>query len=300
MTYTFEDFVTGCQTTDTTTLEVVEVPKIVFTQIPDQCQNWDTLNLDDYVNLDNGWWTLVSVNNIRSDYSKFIIGTNKFDPSHPDLDPGFYEMRFDHTISGCPTKDSTVFVLNSLPKLTYDPIPMLCNSEGPYPLTGYVNGQTKSGIVWEGTHVTGSNFNPGFVGSDTAQDFTGPYQLQYSYTNPTTLCADTAFATVEVQAQPTVTIDPLASGALCQGNDFTITAQTTHSNGITWSTIGGGTFNDNKSLNTTYTPNQGGYHQQGNYPEDHHRSIRSSLSTGQCRDSNRDSPDTKGILWRTV
>jgi gliding motility-associated-like protein len=256
LTYTFEDFVTGCRTTDTTTIDVVEVPKIEFLPLPGQCVNWDTMDLNDYVNLDNGWWTVISVNSDRTgDYSEYISQNSLFDPGRSGLKQGaFYEVRFDHTISGCPTQDSTVFVLNSLPKLTHPPIPVLCNTEDPYLLQGKVNGQNKTGIVWEGTHVTGNTFNPGLVGSDTADDITGPYSLQYSYTNPTTLCADTNTVDVSVQAQPTVTIDPLTNGALCENQDFDISAVTSHDSGIVWTTSGDGTFDDATSLNAKYTP----------------------------------------------
>ena len=262
MEFKFENTGTGCIGYDTSIVDIVKVPEIEFTNIPPQCINWDTIDLNDYVNLTNGVWSIVEKNGQREmnpgDYSTFVVAGHKFSPGIAG--PGFtsYRARFDHTASGCPTFDSTLFVVNPLPVLEQVTFDTQCNTLAVFPLTARINNQSKSGMVWEGIHIQGSNFYPINVGSDTAQSFTGPYPIKYYYTDPVTLCSDTAYTEIVVQAQPTINIlEPTDNMGLCEDGIFTLNAESTHDNGIEWSTLGDGSFVDASSLNTEYNHGAG-------------------------------------------
>ena len=107
MEFKFKNNSTGCLGYDTMTLSIVEVPEIKFTYIPDVCNYWDTVNLDDYVNLNSGIWSVIEKNNQREktkgEYSTYVIDNNRFDPSIVGSNIfTTFRFRYDHIASGCP------------------------------------------------------------------------------------------------------------------------------------------------------------------------------------------------------
>jgi gliding motility-associated-like protein len=133
-----------------------------------------------------------------------------------------------------------------------------CNTVPTLALRANVSGSYDPSVVWEGIHVTGTNFLPINVQSDTAQDFNGPYVLRYSYQDPFTTCENFDSTSVVVQAQPTINILlPTANMGLCEDGIFLLNAESEHDNGILWSTVGDGGFVDAGSLNTEYNHGSG-------------------------------------------
>ena len=260
MEFKFENTSSGCIGYDTMILSVVEVPVVAFTPIPEQCNYWDTLDLDNYVNLNSGKWTVLKKNNQREqtpgEYSTYVIEDHKFDPSIVGTEAftTFY-LKYEHVLSGCPTSDSIGITVNGRPDLEAGILlDTQCNTTPSLNLSAKVYGSANNAVVWEGTHVSGSTFLPTNVMSDTASsDFVGPYVLKYSYQDPFTTCESFDSTEVVVQVQPTINILlPTDNQGLCEDDVFILNAESTFDNGILWSTPGDGSFVDASSLNTEY------------------------------------------------
>ena len=259
MAFSFENTSTGCTGYDTMTLSVVEVPVIAFTPIPEQCNHWDTLELDNYVNLKSGVWKVIEKDNQREhragDYSTYVIEENKFDPSivGRNVFTTFY-LRFEHTASGCPTKDSIQLIVNGRPDLESNiTIDTQCNTTGFLSLKARVNGQVNSSIIWEGKNVIGRNFWINQIKFDSLESLKN-LKVRYSYRDPFTTCEnfDSINIVVQAKADIDIVLDTLRSA---YNTLVPLKANSFSNNGILWTTTGDGTFNEKYNLNTEY--NQG-------------------------------------------
>lgn len=266
--FKFENSTTGCIGCDTMILEIKEVPVVRFTPIPEQCNYWDTLDLNNSVNLKNGEWIVLEKNNQREwspgDYSTYVIDKHKFDPSIAGTDAftTFY-LRFNHTASVCPTSDSIQMVVHGRPNLEDNILlDTQCNTTDTVCFNAKVYGQFNNTVRWEGEHLKGYGyyyakkcfgmlFFPSELKSDTASVFT-KFKLKYSYQDPFTTCEsfDSTEIVVQDQARIQITLDTLRTP---QDLSVPLKAVSPNNNGIRWSTNGDGSFKDKENLNTDYT-----------------------------------------------
>lgn len=257
--FSFQNTLTGCIGYDTAIVEVKKAPNLTLGPIPDQCKNSDTLDLMTYTNYKNGEWKVIEENAIRPNpsnkYDDYIINGKLFDPSIVTGDYNIYYLRYEQDHDGCLIKDSVTFIVNGFPKIEPPVLDTVCNTLSSVSLEARIDGvSNQPGAIWSGTHVTGSQFTPTNVESDTAQDFSGPYPIKIHYTDPITGCSDTVYTGITVQAQPTIEITSLNdSFGLIYGKPVLLNAESSHDNGILWTSSGDGIISNSSSLNTEYT-----------------------------------------------
>ncbi|MCK9453488.1 MAG: gliding motility-associated C-terminal domain-containing protein, partial [Bacteroidales bacterium] len=240
---------TNCQSCDTTYIEIVELPKIEFTTIPNQCVNFDTVNLNNYVNLKNGRWMTKSgpVN-----HSKWIADSSKF---MPFKGPGFFELKFVHTASGCYVADSTTINVSSLPVVVLDTFSLLCNTSGHKPLKSLIPANPGSYGKWTGFGVknSGDDYYIDPAESPSTKQIEGPYPLVFKYTHPVTGCSNADTFDVRIQSQPELNITNAKPYEQCEFIPFDLKSTMKFANSITWSHDGDGSFDNNKALEPIYT-----------------------------------------------
>ncbi|MCZ2129776.1 MAG: gliding motility-associated C-terminal domain-containing protein, partial [Bacteroidia bacterium] len=243
------NMLTNCQSCDTTFIEIVELPHIEFTTIPNQCVNFDTLNLNNYVNLKNGRWFTKSG---PPNYQQWVADSSKF---LPFKGPGFFDLKFVHTASGCYVADSTTINVSSLPVVRLDTFSLICNTAGNRPLKSIIPANPGADGKWFGFGVKNSGndyyFDP--AESPATKQYEGPYELSFKYTHPITGCANADTFKVRVQSQPELNISNPKPFEQCEFIPFELKSIMKFANSITWTHDGDGSFNDNKALEPIYT-----------------------------------------------
>ncbi len=252
-TYTIElcatNNLTNCRSCDTTLLEVVELPEIKFSFIPNQCVNFDTLFLNQYVNLTNGRWYAKSG---PPNFSDWVRDSSKFLPFRG---PGAFEMVFVHTATGCRVADSTNINVSPLPVIRLDTFSRVCNTDDSrllrviIPPDPGVNGRwTGFGITQQGNNYT---FNPN--ASPAGQTFEGPYPLRFDYKHPITGCENFDTFRVTIQTKPEIEINSNRPFEQCEFLPFDLRSTLRFGNTVTWTHNGDGFFDNQKSLTPIYT-----------------------------------------------
>ena len=110
-----------------------------------------------------------------------------------DFDPAMGTQTITYTYTdanGCVNDSSQTIVVNTVPTVTYDPVPAVCSNAGALTLTG----GSPAGGTYSGTGVTGTDFDP-TVGTQT---------ITYTYTDANGCVNDTA-QDITVNTAPTVT-----------------------------------------------------------------------------------------------
>ncbi|PKP50733.1 MAG: hypothetical protein CVT94_00905 [Bacteroidetes bacterium HGW-Bacteroidetes-11] len=114
-----------------------------------------------------------------------------------------------------------------------------------------------SNIIWStsgsGTFVNNGSLSPTYIPS--AADISSGLITLTLTALPSTPCSNAASdsKSVTFSLAPTVTAGP--DGSVCDNNSYAITnAHASNYSSVLWTTSGSGTFSNNTSLNTTYTP----------------------------------------------
>ena len=269
--FTFENAVSGCRTTDSAYITVEKLPEISFTPFDRFCYSDDTVNLDDYVNLQQGRWELKSFNTnfgpgtpqYATALARMIDSTAININDDANGQGGTYNFRYVNVRTGCPVQDSIDLVVNARPQLALDELDTVCVNSGTIELNDQVTNPSLAAFLaggpetgWVGDGLTASTFDPTSVVTPNAtQALYGPFKFVATYQNPATLCINNDSIDVMVQATPSVTINNTLPFEACEGETFTLDATTERAGGgITWSTSGDGTFDDLSSLGAVYTP----------------------------------------------
>ncbi len=254
--YCYKDGISGCYTCDTNKINVVQLPEIEFSSIPNQCINYPMLNLDSFViekntqlRFSKGVWKAIEFNGSRDiQYQNIlmqsIVNNKLFNPKIA----GEYVLKFIDNSSGCEIMDSTTIRVFGLPKISLDIPDTLCSSANPISLqSNYPNNPNG---IWSGQFVSGSTFNPGL--SPKNKLYEGPYTVYFSYTNPSTKCSNKDSQKIKIQTQAEVKITTPKPYQQCENKEFKLNASVQWAKSITWKTNGDGLFNDIKILNTIY------------------------------------------------
>ena len=274
--FCYEDGATNCRTCDSVYVTVEELPKIEFTPFDKFCYSDDTINLDDYVNLPQGRWELINFNgNLPpSPAYNYAVGRmldstqiNVLDVTTDDFNPegqgGTYFWRYVNVTTGCPVKDSVEMIVSARPQLAVTDLDTICIDAGLVDLAALVT-TPNAGIFnaggpltgWSGNGVTGSTFDPAAVVTANVTDpLYGPFVQTVVYQHPNTLCVNNDSVDVMIQVAPVINITTPLPAEACEGLDFNLTATAERAGaGISWTTAGDGTFDDNASLTPVYTP----------------------------------------------
>ena len=274
--FCYEDGATNCRTCDSVYVTVEELPKIEFTPFDKFCYSDDTINLDDYVNLPQGRWELINFNgNLPpSPAYNYAVGRmldstqiNVLDVTTDDFNPegqgGTYFWRYVNVTTGCPVKDSVEMIVSARPQLAVIDLDTICIDAGLVDLAALVT-TPNAGIFnaggpltgWSGNGVTGSTFDPAAVVTANVTDpLYGPFVQTVVYQHPNTLCVNNDSVDVMIQVAPVINITTPLPAEACEGLDFNLTATAERAGaGISWTTAGDGTFDDNASLTPVYTP----------------------------------------------
>jgi len=251
--YTLElcvtDNITNCRSCDTATIKVVRLPEIQFLPIPNQCVNFDTLFLDNYVNLVGGKWEVKSG---PAGFTNWIIDSTKFMPFRG---PGLFELRYTHSRTGCVVKDSTQVNVSPLPPIRLDTFSLVCNTDVSRELRSLNPPIPGANGRWAGFGVTNTGntyfFNPS--ASPKTQQIEGPYTLRFDFKHPITQCENFDTFRVRIQSEPEIEITTPKPFQLCEFTPFDLTAEMRFANTITWTHAGDGSFSNPKTLNTVYT-----------------------------------------------
>jgi hypothetical protein len=212
--YCFKDAITGCQTCDTSTVNIIKLPKIKFATLPKQCINGPLLILDSFLTDDNtgkripnSKWETVEYGgsrnmgdpNISNKILNSIKNNKRFDPS---LGAGQYLVRVSDPSNGCGVSDSLFILVNGLPIVDIDVKDTVCANDQPITLQNIM----PAGLVgtWSGQGVSGRKLNPS--GFATSPRFVST-KVFYSYTHPLTGCTSSDSETVHIQNPPDFTIN---------------------------------------------------------------------------------------------
>jgi PKD repeat protein len=253
---------TGCRSCDTTVVEILKLPEIQFTAIPNQCINFDTLYLQKHVNLTGGkWWVQApaGMGNRVADSSKFL----------PFLGSGPFTLGYVHTLSGCPVDSTINLNVSTLPQIRLNIPDTVCSSGGPLTLTranGFILQPDWNGNAngrWVEKNANGDSISLFLSGtrnevfspnkSPLTKQYEGPYTLRFNYTFPLTGCSNSDSVLIRVQSQPTIEILNLNPLEQCEFTPFQLGSKNEWASTITWSADGDGMFDNPKLNGPVYT-----------------------------------------------
>jgi len=262
--FTVTDQLTGCFSEDTTSVEIVTEPKVTATQPPSVCENWDTVNLTDYIQLNGArpvvkgltdtmnYFRIVSVN---ADYNEARVGTKLVNGYMflPSWKAGDYLIKFSSKSTGCLKEDSFLLTVNPVPSTTVTPAKTLCEGTVLDLSTMVITRNPAGGVeTWVGQWVSGGFFTANSNSSTSTIE--GPYKLRFDYKIASTGCTDTQYINVRVRNQPELLINTTKPASGCQGKDFMLKSTRKYAdNGVQWLPINGstGTFPNGSNADST-------------------------------------------------
>ncbi|MBW6490678.1 MAG: PKD domain-containing protein [Lentimicrobium sp.] len=212
----------------------------------------------------SGTWALdySSVSWISSGTGSFVNQaslTPTYYPSVADVAAGSVVL----TLSAYGTGNCLTFaysdemILNLVPEPTVEAGTATVICEGSSLTINDANALNYSNLNWStsgsGTFVNNGSLSPTYTPS--AADISSGLVILTLTAFPVNPCSNPVndSKTITFSLIPTVTAGP--DGSVCDNNPFSITnAHTTNSTSVLWTTSGSGTFSNNTSINTTYTP----------------------------------------------
>ncbi len=191
ITYSYNDNVTGCYNSTTSTVTVSNVNPSMSSSGPlSFCAN-------------------LSVNLTPGAYSTYSWSTGATTSSITVNTSGIYHVTVTGG-SGCTGIATDTVTVYPLPTVDFTGLPAsVCADAAPIALTG-----NPIGGSYSGTGMTGTHFNP--------NSLNGNYTVTYHYIESTHGCANTASHSITVNPFTTVVITPSGSTTFCQGGSVTL------------------------------------------------------------------------------
>jgi len=218
LTYTYTD-ANGCVNSAANTIEVVPVPVVTFSPLPDVCINGLTLNLSLYVTPVGGTFTGTGVS-----------GTT-FDPAVAGL--GVHTISYAYSNGSCLTTVSRNIAVIPAPTVSWTTVlPDQCVDVTTY----FLSGGTPVGGFYTGPGVTGNVFNPALVG-------VGTYTITYTYSDPATGCTGSATNTITVNPLPALTWPGPLTAVCIDAAPVTLTGAVPAGGVYSGTGVSGGVFN---------------------------------------------------------
>jgi gliding motility-associated-like protein len=116
------------------------------------------------------------------------------------------------TALGCTGTTSVTVTMNSLPVITFAPMPALCVTSPPFNLTQ----ASPPGGTYSGTGVAANTFSPSIAGI-------GAHTIVYNYTDPATGCSNTDSTQITITTGLTINVTP-DNATICPGTNIALTA----------------------------------------------------------------------------
>lgn len=216
--YDFTSATTGCSHTDT--LEVVVNPPVVADAGLDSvvCANAPLLQLDGYVPTSNINWFSTAAG---ADAAVVSASGGVLNPQA--LPVGDHVFSIEFGAGTCYSRDSMVVTVLGLPELTLGAADAWCGNDG----VEVVSQALPLGGTWFGTGVV----DEALGAFDTDQP-AADYAPGYTYTDPVTGCADTAFHQVTIHPVPVA--DFQADDLGCTNADLPLTQSSTGAVSAFW------------------------------------------------------------------
>ena len=145
-------------------------------------------------------------------------------------------------------RDSFYLTVNGLPQIKLFTPDTICSSAPAVTMQSNYALNDPNG-KWIGKYITGSNFDPSLSPKTQAFEVV---KIVYKYTNPLTLCTDSAITKKTIQSQPSVSILNKNPYQLCEDQIFYLNANVSNALNVVWTTSGDGIFGSATKANTTY------------------------------------------------
>ena len=209
--YCFKNALTGCQSCDTSKVNVQRYGQAFISNIPSQCINGNLLVLDSFVSekysgakLTGNSWTCVEFNGSRdrtNPNTKLKLDSSVVNNTfNPKRGAGQYMVKCTVAPGVCAANDSLYIRVNGLPIIQINVPDTVCANDTFVPLNNLIPGG-KVG-TWTGTGVSGWHLNASKL---PATKLYTPYKMKYSYTNPLSLCSASDSQILLVAARPVFT-----------------------------------------------------------------------------------------------
>ncbi|MGB1093199.1 MAG: gliding motility-associated C-terminal domain-containing protein [Bacteroidia bacterium] len=261
------DIITGCQSCDTTAIQIIAEPTVTVLTPNPVCVNWDNIDLNDYVTVnglggadaDGGEFKVTEVDYVTNDprVGMSLPQGHLFPPS---TGAGTYKILYSNDGTGCLKVDSFYVYVNDTPDALLLPPVTLCSSGPKLDLNTRIdmtNTKPQSGTPsWFGPNLTGSMFDPISTGTSEIE---GPYELTLAYTDNNG-CADTETYIVFVRSQPEVEITTINPYPQCENTPFPVQSESKFSNGkVNWTLLNNsdGSVDNSTAENIVYTHGPG-------------------------------------------
>jgi gliding motility-associated-like protein len=260
--YCVEDRLTGCRKCDTTTVEIITEPQVRVTSPNPLCVNWDTIDLNDYVLVNNskpnegdGWFTILEYGYDRNDPKVKSTVLPKGHYFVPSFGANTWYIKYSNNGTGCLKEDSFYVYVNDTPDVVLLPPVTLCSIDPLLDLDSRIDGTKTRPLgqssTWSGPQVSGNKFNPSILGTKNVE---GPFSLKLVYTDNNG-CSDDEFYRISVRMSPEVSITTPKPASACEGSDFTLRSTKKFSDEVSWKRISGsdGSINDSSRDDIVYT-----------------------------------------------
>jgi hypothetical protein len=189
ITYSYTDG-NGCTSTSTATMTVYAIPQVSVAPVGAVCINGGNVSLS-------------GASPAGGSYSGPGVVGASFDPVAAGT--GTHVLTYSYTnANGCTNSTNFSVTVNPQPIASFAAVGPVCVNAAPFTLLA---GQPGGGN-YSGTGVTNNTFNPAVAG-------VGSHVITYTYTNALG-CTDVVTQTVDVIAEPTVTLGAIAD--ICKGD----------------------------------------------------------------------------------
>ncbi|MDG2210318.1 MAG: PKD domain-containing protein, partial [Flavobacteriales bacterium] len=186
--YEFMSATTGCSNRDTLLVQVVAPTVAEAGPNVTVCINAPALQLSDFNPASGGSWA-----GLTGEANTAIIDAANGILNPQALSAGSHTFEITFGTGTCFSSDQMTVLIDPLPEITLASDDAFCANAGIVSVTE----ATPAGGIWDGGGVSTDGM------FDVSQG-AGIYALEYAYTDPTTLCSDTAVHEVEVLELPAV------------------------------------------------------------------------------------------------
>jgi large repetitive protein len=236
LTYSFTAAATGCVNADSI-LVTVQLPVVAEAGMPDEiCLNNGLYQLAGFSPASGGSWSGPGIVNAQ---------TGTFNPQLAGT--GSHTLTLEYGSGTCYSSDQVVLEVLPLPAVTAGPALTICGNDQPVALSGML---PASGGTWSGPGV--NDPSPGIFNPGTG---VGSFQLIFTYEDPLSGCADSAFRTVSVSPVPVASFTMGPTG--CTNGALSLTNTSSGAASYSWN-FGNGQTATGAQPQYTY-PSPGSY-----------------------------------------
>jgi hypothetical protein len=209
---------TGCKINKSTYIEVKDQPTFTFNDLPEICNEGETVNLKSYVTVKTGT------------FSGSGVSGNTFNSSIAGV--GIHQITYNLVVDGCTrTETKNIEVKAQLPaSLKFNSLPNLCEQSNILDLDNYVS---HPGGTYSGRGVVANTFDPSIAGANT-------HQIKYTY--EVNGCRKELIQTISVTSETAVDFYNIPT--ICTKDEINLMDRVSHPGGSFHGTgVNGSKFN---------------------------------------------------------